>query len=199
MKLPDLPIIREYSEIPKVFYSTETGRPFSRCVSCEKHLLTTGEQYVIEKAIRNYQKFKTNDTIFEYAMCVDCYAKIQKSFSVSSKQAVENYFLQNVNFAQRRTRLLEEGNLRLDEWISHCIVKETPVQDLDEYQILCQCHGDKMLFTYLPFMIGGDATDEIVQLLSNETLGEIDGLRDDFFGLSPELQGLLNDPRFFVV
>ena len=176
MKLPDLQIIREYCEIPKVFYSTETGKPFSHCVSCEKHLLASGEQYVIEKAIRNYQKFKTNDTIFEYAMCVGCYEKIHKSFSVSSKQAVENYFLQNVDFARRRAQLLEQGNRRLDEWLSDCIVKGTPVQDLDEYQILCQCQGDKMLFTYLPFMIGGDATEEIVQLLSNETLGEIDGL-----------------------
>jgi hypothetical protein len=48
-------------------------------------------------------------------------------------------------------------------------------------------------------MIGDEALDEVVQLLSNKTLGEIDGLYDDFFGLSPELQGLLHDPRLVVV
>jgi hypothetical protein len=199
MKLPNLTILREFVDIPKVFHSSETDKPFSHCVSCERFLLADNEQYVIEKAIKNYQKFNTSDTIFEYAMCMECYERIQKSLSDTSKQNIENYFNQNVDLVSRRDALVREGDLRAENWISSCVVKGTPVRDLNEYQVVCQCVGDKMLFTYLPFMIGGDAMDEVVQLLSNKTIGEIDGLYGDFFGLSPELSDLVNDPRFVIV
>ncbi|MFQ5639050.1 MAG: hypothetical protein ACE5IR_13790 [bacterium] len=198
MKLPNLTIHHEYIKVPTIFQSIETGKPFSNCISCEKALLENGVQYVIEKAIKNYKQFNTTDTIFEYAMCLQCYDEIQKTFSDTSKRRIESYFQNNVDFVQRRERFLKNEDLRIDEWISTCVVKGTAARDLTEYQIVCQCDGELMLYTYMPFMIGSEAMDEVAQLLSTQTLGEIDGLYDDFFGLSPELRDLLN-PRLLVV
>lgn len=199
MKGPEFHIIREFIKIPEVFYSTETGKPFSYCISCEKYLLAEGVHYVIEKAVKQYQQFDTTDTIFEYAMCLECYDAIQESFSETSKNNIENYFRTNVDLLERRNQLLEDGELRIDRWISNCVVKGTSMRELTEFQIVCQCAGSDLLFTYLPFMIGNEAMDEVVQLLSTQTLGEIDGLYDNFFGLSPDLKSLLTDPRLLVV
>ena len=77
-------------KIPEIFHSTGTGKPFSHCVSCNKELLNSDNPYIIEKAIRQYLEYKTTDTIFEYAMCMDCYMKIDQSLSDESKHNLEN-------------------------------------------------------------------------------------------------------------
>ena len=196
MHLPELKNFFEFMPIPPVFYSSETGQPFSHCVACNRYLLEEGVQYVIEKAIKQYREYRTTDTIVEYAMCLKCYEDVAASFSETSRQNIENYFAARVDLVQRRHELLKDGRLNLDDWISSCVVKGTPVEELDEYQLVCQCDGGDLLFTYLPFLIGSAATEEVAQLLSAKTRGEIDGFYDRFFGPPPEIKRILDRPVF---
>ena len=198
MKLPQLFKIDKYIKIPKVFYADSTGKPFERCLVCNKYLLKNGVQYVIEKVIKNYKKYNTYDTIFEYAMCIDCSEKKGQSFSEISMRNIFEYFIKNINLIKRRTELLKDGELDINKWISKCIIKGTPVNELSEYQIACQCDGNDLLFTYLPYMISSEAIDEIVELLSAKTLGEIEGFRDKFFDYPPELKPLFKDRPVFI-
>ncbi|MFQ5606207.1 MAG: hypothetical protein ACE5HS_23290 [bacterium] len=154
---------------------------------------------MIEKAIKKYEKFNTTDTIFEYAMCLDCYEKVVESFSDTSKTKVEDYFAKNVNLDKRRKTLVEKGILDIDNWLSNCIIKGTPVEEVSQYQICCQCDGKDMLFAHSPFMISGAAIDEIANLLSNKTLGEIDGFIGEFFGWPPELTKSPRDQPVFIM
>ncbi|MCH8874659.1 hypothetical protein IH824_18165 [candidate division KSB1 bacterium] len=48
-------------------------------------------------------------------------------------------------------------------------------------------------------MISGEAVDEIANLLSNKTLGEIDGCVGEFFGWPPELKKSPRDQPVFVM
>jgi len=199
MEFHKLDWVNEHMEIPDIFYSDKNSRPFSHCVSCDKYLLGTGTLYFIEKAIKRYEKFNTTDTIFEYAMCLDCYANVLKSFSDTSKTRMQDYFDSNVNLGARREALLEKNVLKMDEWVSKCIIKGTSIKEISQYQICCQCDGKDLLFGLSPFMISGEAVDEIANLLSNKTLGEIDDFIGEFFPWPPELKRSPRDQPVFVM
>jgi hypothetical protein len=187
-------------DIPRIFHSHASNAPFSKCMNCDCVLLNT--EYVIEKAIRRYKDFSSTDTIFEYAICMKCHQEFVNAYSASSMANIQNYFLENADFDNKRRDLqdkLKEGHFNIDEWISHCIIKGTPVNELSEYQIGCQCIGNKMVVLNMPFMIGHEAMEEITQLLSDKTRGEMDRFIDEFFGLPPELKKLLKDSGVLVI
>ena len=187
-------------DIPRIFHSHAANAPFTKCMNCDCVLLNT--EYVIEKAIRRYKDYTTTDTIFEYAICMKCHEEFISAYSATSLANIQNYFLENANFDNKRSDLrqkLKEGHFNIDEWISHCIIKGTHVNDLTEYQIGCQCIGNKMVVLNMPFMIGHEAMEEITQLLSNKTRGEMDRFIDEFFGLPPDLKKLLKDSGVLVI
>jgi len=188
MNLPDLIISHEFSRIPPRFYSDATGKPFETCLVCGRGLLEPGIQYVIEKAIRNYDNFGTKDTIFEYAMCFSCMDAYRANLSEESNRRIDAYLAQNVDLVKRRHAFMEAENLDVADWTSNCVVTGQPAGRCQEYQIYCQCDGGNMLFTYMPFMISGEVMDDVVLLLSEKTLGEIGGFMDEYFDLPPELK-----------
>ena len=192
-------IINEYIKIPKKFYSTETDLPFTNCVSCDKYLLQPNSPYVIEKAVKQYPDYNTTDVIFEYAMCMDCYQNLHNTMSLESKSNIEKYFNANVDLKERRTNLIKAKELSIEDWTSNCIIKGTHVSELTEYQIACQCDGEYLLFTNMPFLIGNAAMDEMMNLLSNKTIGEINGFRDKFFSPDPDLRKLFDEPKFVFI
>jgi|GEM_PF-5430607 len=48
-----------------------------------------------------------------------------------------------------------------------------------------------MLYAYTPYMISGDAMDEIAQLLSNDTIDSIDKFFNIYNGFPPKFNVLL--------
>lgn len=183
--------------IPKEFFSYDTGAPFDRCMLCKTFLLAPGVGYVIEKAYKRHADFKIEDVVFEYAMCESCAMEMSSAMSEESMQNVSNYFAENVDFYSRQRYLLEEEAQVLSDWIGQCIIKGTTREEMTEYQIMGQFVGEEMIFQLFPYMIGGAAMGELSGLLSNKTLGEIDGFMDNF-GLPPELRELLKDRPIMV-
>ena len=51
---------KEFLEIPEQFYSTDTSKPFNNCINCDTDLFKSGTLYIVEKAIRQYPKFNTD-------------------------------------------------------------------------------------------------------------------------------------------
>jgi len=214
--------------IPESFYSEETDAPFETCLVCERPLLEPETEYLIEKAYRRYPEFEVQETIFEYALCIDCHEDVVDSFSESSQEQCEAYFSDSVDLERRAMRLLQkneddadesrsdaeatdeeapriispshhdgdEAPPDLDAWLDGCVAHGTPKDELQEYQVLGHCVGESMVLTHMPLMLGGPAMDELMQLLSNETLDELGGFRDEYFGLPPEFDTRLQGPVF---
>lgn len=182
-----------------MFYSDANSTLFERCLGCDVFLLEDGRQYIIEKAYRRYAGYSTQDTVFEYAMCFDCFVSLQEAMSETSMHRVRAYFDRHVDLFERRKILLNKPEIQFEDWMDRCLVKGTPVEGLEEYQIFGHCDGKDLLFTLFPYAIGGEAINEISLLLSNKTLGEIDGFMDDHFGFPPELRKLLLDNKMLIV
>ncbi len=189
-------------DIPQEFYSVETNAPFMKCLNCECNLLDNETQYIIEKAIKQYKGYSTTDTIFEYAICLKCHDTFMKVYSQESLSKIQNYFLENADFNINRYHLikkLDDGIFEINEWLAYCVIKGTPIKEMTEYQIGAQCVGNKIAVHDMPFLIGNEAMDEIMQLLSNKTIGEMNGFIDEFFGLPPDLKKLLKDTGVLIL
>jgi hypothetical protein len=183
--------------LPPTFYADDTDAPFEDCLVCDRSLRDGSTDYVIEKGYRSFEAYDVEETVFGYALCMPCHATLGQSFSDSSKQRCQSYLSDRVDLQARTATLLGEADpdtVDPAEWTRQCIVHDTPKEDLSEYQILAHCHGDDLLLTHLPLLIGGPAIDALVQRLSNETLDELGGFRDEYFGLPPELEQNLQGP-----
>jgi hypothetical protein len=219
------PVLPIRIPIPTTFHSDETEQPFRECLVCECSLHDGSTEYLVEKAYRHFDEFDVTETVFEYAICLSCHLEIVESFSELSRTRCEAYFDDHVDLSERAARLLstqddprEEGapeepsgpsdrprllhatpdpdDIDLNDWLDGCIVHGTPMEDLSEFQILGHCTGDQLLLSHLPVAIGGRAMDELAERLSNETLDELGGFRDEYFGLPPELKRDLSGPVF---
>jgi len=209
--------------IPSAFHSDESEQPFRECLVCECSLRDGSTEYLVEKAYRRFDDFDVTETVFEYAICLSCHLEIIKSFSALSRARCEDYFEDRINLSERAARLLatqddpqadadssdadrdtpdllrassDPDEIDVNDWLDGCIVHNTPIQEMSEYQILGHCVGEDLMLTHLPIVVGGRAMDELAGLLSNETLDEMGGFRDQYFGLPPELQRDLSGPVF---
>jgi hypothetical protein len=184
-----------YVEIPQVFYSHITQKPFEECLVCKKKLLDSNTPYVIEKAFKRYPNYTAKDVVSEYAICLACNAEMQKSLSDHSKELINTYFNQRVDLMSRRHKLLQDYGPDIDAWLTNCLIYQTPITDISEYQIYAYCEGKYLVFSAMPFMISGRAIEEIADKLSPETKEVLDDFIDEHFGLPPELKELLKNRK----
>ena len=182
--------ILRHIDIPHTFHSDHTESLFSTCLGCDGSLLDEGTDYVIEKAYRTYPNYDARDTIFEYALCIKCLVELQQQMSKESLQRIQSYFERHVDFASRFSAQNLDSVSDIHKRIDTCIIKGTPIEESNEYQLFGLFQGTKMLLSFFPYAIGGKAMDEIAALLSNKTLGEIDGFMDEHFSFPPELRKL---------
>jgi len=180
--------------IPPSLYAEETEAPFETCLVCDRPLRDGSTEYVIEKGYRSFDAYDVEETVFGYALCMGCHSTLSQSFSAASRQRCQSYLHEHVDLRARTASLLGADSPAPEQWTERCIVHGTPKEELEAYQILAHCHGDDLLLTHLPVLLGGRAVDALVQRLSNETLDELGGFRDEYFGLPPELRGNLQGP-----
>jgi hypothetical protein len=191
MNLPALNPIDQHIRIPRIFFSSDTGKPFSDCLMCGKFLLQNGTPYMIEKAIKQHPEVNVKETIFDYALCMDCAVRMNAAMSVESRERISAYFTEHTNLAERRENLLQKKTLRVQPWLSKCVIKNTPIAKSPEYQLVAQFDGNHMLFTYMPFALSFAAMDEMSELMSAQSRGEIDDFIGQYFSGPPEVAEIL--------
>ena len=184
-------------DIPEAFHSSETGAPIQHCKVCNKYLLD-GAEYIIEKALVHYPGMNTTDLVWEFAICTDCTVTVMSEYSEESNRKMQEYFSRNMNLSHLR-ELTRAENFEAHDWLNKCIITGKEMSECSQYQITGQCMGNLMLFENGPFMISGEAMDEIVQLLSNETLGAMNDFRDRHFPPPEDLSPLLRDKDFVFI
>jgi hypothetical protein len=189
------------TEIPKDFYDFDTNNPISNCISCNKYLLENGTRYMVEKAFQRYPKFKTIDTIFEYALCMQCMNNKKDSISKSSARNIENYFMKYAdNFVNNLNLIAQKDeNTESSDLLAHCIIKGTDISTVTEYQICGLFNGKQMVLNIFPYAISGLVAEEINELLSVETKEEIDDFIDEHFGFPPEIKKLIKEKDLVIL
>jgi len=187
---------RYSGEIPRRFHSDISRAPFDHCLLCDKALLSGGELYIIEKAYRDFGKKIGEKTLFEYAVCLSCAESYRKQLSVESRKKMDE-FMSNIDFQKRASLLEGEED---DVWLKNCLIRQIPAGESGEAQIYGLCEGDRFIYGEFPYMISAEAMDQIVSLLSSETLDELDRFKESLTNGPSELQDLFDKvgPRFLV-
>ncbi|GAA0893011.1 hypothetical protein GCM10009122_26900 [Fulvivirga kasyanovii] len=185
-------------EIPTDFHSFSKQGLFERCIECDKFLLDQGTEYFIEKAIKKYPGYKAFDVIFEYAICATCAEKMRKRISKESMKSIEKYFAENVDVNQRMN-VMQANPDNPQAWMKECMVKGSDKTELNEFQIYAHCNGKHLEMTQMPYLISGQALDEIANLLSEKTLDELDGFVNRHFGPPPELMEPIPKKRLVLI
>lgn len=177
-------------DIPQILYSADTGSPLERCMICDKFLLDEGTPYFIEKSVRQWPGMRP-EVIFEYAVCLHCSIAISKSLSEESRKRTSEYLMKNAHLESRWEKLSRMEDATFSHWISRCLLKDTPIEEAREYQIVAQCVGRKVQLHDMPFALSLEAMDELAQLLSAESQGEMDDFLGKHFSGPPELAEIL--------
>lgn len=181
--------------IPKYFYDSLNNAPFTNCLVCNRNLLLNPTTYIIEKAYRKNPVNDKPEPIFEYAICWNCMVKLNESFSTKSKANLNNYFRENIDMREINELIRIHGVLNKPEfYFSKCAVKGTPVNELDEYQVLGFFYGGFMTFDSPPFLFSGAVGEEIMSILSEQTLDELDDFTGKYLTGPPEFSDLLSVP-----
>lgn len=186
----------ELVPIEKAFHSFEAEAPFTHCIECEKYLLDEGTEYLIEKAVRNYQGFRAEDVIFDYAICLECAQELQKGISKHSLSVMQDY-MQRHFASEGRVSQLRESEGRIDQLINKCMVTGKDAAKCEEYQIFAFCNGNKINLTMPPYMVSGQVLDELQELLSDSTRDHLNGFFNKHFTPAPGL--MESDPRFILL
>lgn len=180
-----------FPPIPSEFLNSDTGAPHSHCLMCSADLMSENQPYLIEKAVRHYPTVDLTTVAFEFAVCAGCAAKTEQQLSTSTRMQLQQYFHQHF-----RSDLRPDWDPQMqtpfiiEEWIGQCAVKELPREGMTEYSIYARCIGDRIIPDTVPYMLSGQAQDELMQLFSNESIGFMDGFTDRYFSGPPEWKEL---------
>lgn len=180
--------------IPKDFYSFETDSPFERCIECDKYLLDDDTEYIIEKAVKNYEGYKAKDVIFDYAICMLCAERMRKEISKESMQSMMRYFQENMNPMERMEMQFGDPV----EGLKKCMIKKMDADDCTEFQIYAHCKGNKLNMENPPYMISGAVMEELLPLLSVKTVDEMNGFFNKHFSPDPSIMEPV-PPRLVLV
>lgn len=182
--------ISRESDIPDRFYNEDTQSPFVECVVCNEDL--NNKVYFVEKAYKRYPGEEKHEVIFEYAMCQECAEKKNKDLSEESKTNI-------MEFMNERMMAGVMHDFEEEQRDTHCMVSGKSLEECDEYVIYGQFNGHKMQVGMFPYTLSGEVLDEVTELLSEETLGEIDDFIGDYFSGPPEFKELLQNNKKWVV
>ena len=181
--------------IPKDFNSASDDSPFTTCKVCERDLSNGEVPYSIEKAYKRVDE-GSDVTLFEMAICMPCAENQAEKMSVESR-AYMMKMMGGLDFFEKRQKMWETDWRK--NWKSACLFSDEEIKMNDEYHIVGQFQGGKLLPQMTPFVIGQSYIEEIQENLSLETKEEMDRFGEQFLGPDPALRALLKDYQFVMV
>ncbi len=183
-------------EVPKVFFSEKTNRPFNTCSMCGNGLNEL-ELHFVEKAFGMPANSKEHELIFEYALCSECLESTREEISEESRKNIEMYFKLYVDVAERNKKLLSKNHIDLNSWIGNCIITGKPVLEEKEYIIGGAFLGNRMILNVMPYAMSEKAMFEIQELLSKKTKDFLDGFQKKVF--PPDVRERVPDGSLIIL
>lgn len=184
----------EFDEIPSEFHSDLSKKPFSNCTFCSCDLAASNVVYMVEKSFKVNPNNQQKNTVLEYAICMNCNIKKMQAMSDESVANIKAYMEENFFL-----ETLEEHSATNTDPFSKCVVTGKPVEELDEYNIVGQFFGDKMIKGQFPILLSPSIGEEIQELLSQKTKDEFDDFMNTINDIPPELKALFKTKRPVLV
>ena len=185
-----------FRPIPKEFYAFETDEPFEACMVCKADLMAGDVDYFIEKAIRNYPEHEVSDVVYEYALCSLCAHDMNEKMSQESLESMQSYFSGNQEFLRKINDYNQNWQSLSEQPLSeNCAITGDHKSNLSEYMIYGHFKGNQMITSTMPFLLSGKVLDDVAELLSDETIDELDNFMGEYFGGPPELEELWKPRR----
>lgn len=185
-------------DIPPKFYPFESQEPFKECMVCGINLSLGTTDYFVEKAVKNNVEYQVQDIVFEYAICSNCAQNMQKSISVESQQNMQTFFAEHQDFMEKMKSYQQGEGESVEELTSKCSLSGEPIGQMHEYMMFGHFRGDKMIASTMPYILGGKAMDELSELMSNETLDEMNDFKNQYFGGPAELEDIWKGKPVFL-
>lgn len=156
---------------------------------CDRYLLD-GADYLIEKSIRTLPSPARTETLFEYAICMDCAERMRKQLSKESLQRISAYFSERVNI-KFRLEFIAEPDTTFRDCVSHCLLTDVPIKKEREYSLYAQCQGKRLVYGVFPYAVSEAVMEEVNTLLSAKSREVLNGFIDRYFSGPPEVAELL--------
>jgi hypothetical protein len=185
------PFISKLAPIPPIFHSLLKDGMFTHCLDCDRELLESHTDYMIERV------FRGTEPIMEYAMCLKCREQLSRELSVESGQRIEAFVQERVVFEDRIEKMWQSEGVDAERWIDECLISKERRSECSEYQIVAACRGANLFVGPLPIMISGKAAREIGKLLSKKTRDRLGEFSSTHFGMPPEFCDNPNTPILF--
>lgn len=176
------------NNIPKEFKLEDEDYELHRhCKVCEKELIDSGAEYCIEKVVRRVSETNQAQTLFNFAICMDCIGQLRQRISAESMQAIELFQMRKIMAAQKE----EEHNPMRSFYEQRCMFSGKNIGELESYQMIAFCRGAHLADNKPPMLIGAEVLEETQEILSAQTRDELNNFTDDNFGWPPEFARLL--------
>jgi hypothetical protein len=173
--------------IPTHFYPFLEEKPFATCLVCQCELLEDGTQYTIQKT------FNREEVVFEYAMCIECQAKLNDELSKESLEAINTFFSERVDFDERNQQYAEAGTT-WEEWIASCVTCGIPRVETMRYSIMAYCDGLDLMYYNCPLMICEECEMHMQELFSKKTRDKLDGFVGTHFDCPSDFKEPVGTP-----
>lgn len=185
-------------DIPVIFHSDEQKKPFCKCKLCDKELLDSNSEYIVEKAFSKNIYTGNTTVVFEYAFCKDCIQNFNTQISEESMKNLLKFFETHANLVARNQYFIENNITSADEWLQKCIINNTDISELEEYQISGLFVGDKLVLNHTPYMISGQALEAISSVLSEKTKESMNDLWDKLIDLPADVMEIFKRKPILV-
>jgi len=182
-------------KIPNDFHSDTDEQPFVNCKVCDRDLTNEKVPYSVEKAFKRTPEGE-DVTLFEIAICLPCAEEQAQKMSQESQQYLAK-MMGNQEIMEKRGKRWDTDWRK--NWKEACLFTDAPIQQNDEYHIVGQFKGGKLMQYQTPFVIGQEFIEKVQENLSVETKEEMDDFGDQFLGPDPRIKALMEDYQFVMV
>ncbi|MDP5171551.1 MAG: hypothetical protein NWR72_15000 [Bacteroidia bacterium] len=193
------PLEGQRVSIPDVLLDEDTGKSFTNCRMCHLDLQSPPVPYMVEKVIRHNKSLNLREELFGYAICLECAEEMKGQISKESMEVIQEFISKNVDLQKRMEAIFFQRDNHVEEVLSNCMLSGQSVEAAEEYQMAALCDGDKMIVGMWPYVIDSSVIGQLTELLSPETLGNMDDFYGQNFGLPPEWADLFKErPVFWI-
>lgn len=170
------------TNIPKMFWSVYSEKPFQSCLKC-KVPLVEANSFVIQKRVVG------DETVFEMAMCERCREAMTAEFSEETRKNLTKHMNEQLQEAAEKLAAEanengeivvaeidddEIGQKMMNDSIDHCMMCEKSRAECHRYSLLSLCTDDQLIaqvtpVVRTPMMMCEDCEGSMSGLISQKT------------------------------